>query len=264
MELLEKIEAYWTERAEGYSAVNQGELETEQKSKWRENLQKHLKGRKPEDTKVLDIGTGPGFFAILLAEAGYQVTAVDYTEEMLKEARKNAGKLAEKICWRQMDAQKLEFEEETFDVVVSRNLTWNLEKPEKAYEEWLRVLRKGGKLLNYDANWYHHLFDKEKRKAYEEDRKRVEAMALEDHYTCTDIDAMEEIARKVPLSRIARPRWDREVLKRLSCGQIQIEEQVWQEVWSREEKANYQSTPMFLVEAVKGADSDGISDLQGC
>ena len=175
---------------------------------WTENLKKHLPKGEPRNVKVLDVGTGPGFFAILLAEAGYQVTAVDYTEEMLKEAGKNAGELAEQITWKQMDAQKLDFEDETFDAVVSRNLTWNLEKPEKAYEEWMRVLKPGGKMLNYDANWYHHLFDKEKRKEYEEDRKRVENLQMEDHYTCTDIDAMEEIAREVPLSQIARPKWD--------------------------------------------------------
>lgn len=247
MELLDKIEEYWTGRAEGYSQVNQGELATEQREKWKKNLMSHLKGKKPEETKVLDIGTGPGFFAIILAEAGYQVTAVDYTEEMLKEAKQNAGKLAGKIHWQQMDAQNLAFESETFDVVVSRNLTWNLEKPEKAYGEWIRVLKKGGILLNYDANWYHHLFDQEKRRAYEEDRARVEELQLSDHYTCTDIDAMEEIAREVPLSRIARPRWDKQVLGQFSPNQVLVEEEVWKEVWSEEEKANYQSTPMFLI-----------------
>ena len=247
MELLDKIEEYWTGRAEGYSQVNQGELATEQREKWKKNLMSHLKGKKPEETKVLDIGTGPGFFAIILAEAGYQVTAVDYTEEMLKEAKQNAGKLAGKIHWQQMDAQNLTFESETFDVVVSRNLTWNLEKPEKAYGEWIRVLKKGGILLNYDANWYHHLFDQEKRRAYEEDRARVEELQLGDHYTCTDIDAMEEIAREVPLSRIARPTWDKQVLGQFSPNQMLVEEEVWKEVWSEEEKANYQSTPMFLI-----------------
>lgn len=141
MELLDKIEEYWTGRAEGYSQVNQGELATEQREKWKKNLMSHLKGKKPEETKVLDIGTGPGFFAIILAEAGYQVTAVDYTEEMLKEAKQNAGKLAGKIHWQQMDAQNLTFESETFDVVVSRNLTWNLEKPEKAYGEWIDLYK---------------------------------------------------------------------------------------------------------------------------
>lgn len=251
MELLNQIEEYWTKRAEGYSQVNQEELATRQRQVWLENLREHLPGKKPEETKILDIGTGPGFFAIILAQAGYQVTAVDYTEEMLKEARHNAGNLAEKIQWMQMDAQNLEFPDQTFDAVVSRNLTWNLENPIRAYEEWLRVLKKGGKLLNYDANWYHHLFDEKKRREYEEDRKRVEALHMEDHYTCTDIDAMEDIARKVPLSQINRPLWDKELLEKLACAKVEVEEDVWEKVWSREERANYYSTPMFLVEGEK-------------
>lgn len=32
-------------------------------------------------------------------------------------------------------------------------------------------LEKDGVLLNFDANWYNHLFDEQKRQAYEEDRK---------------------------------------------------------------------------------------------
>ena len=201
--------------------------------------------------KVLDIGTGPGFFAILLAEAGFQVTAVDYTEEMLREARKNAGNLADRIQWLRMDAQALEFQDETFDAAVTRNLTWNLQQPEKAYREWIRVLKKGGTLLNYDANWYQHLFDEKKREEYEADRKRVEELQMEDHYTCTDIDAMEDIARKVPLSRRQRPRWDLEVLRDLGCSDVQTQHNVWEEVWSDVEKANYHSTPMFLVQVRK-------------
>ena len=224
---------------------------SQQRQIWLENLREHLPDKKPEEVKILDIGTGPGFFAIILAQAGYQVTAVDYTEEMLKEARHNAGELADRIQWRQMDAQNLDFPDQTFDAVVSRNLTWNLENPTRAYQEWLRVLKKGGKLLNYDANWYHHLFDEEKRKEYEEDRKRVESLHMEDHYTCTDIDAMEDIARKVPLSQINRPLWDKELLEDLACSKVVIEEDVWKKVWSREERANYYSTPMFLVEGEK-------------
>lgn len=247
MKLLNQIEEYWSGRAKGYSQVNQQELATEQKEKWWENLREYLPKGKPEDIKILDVGTGPGFFAILLAQKGYQVTAVDYTEEMLREAQANAGAFKDKIVWRQMDAQNLEFQEDSFDVVVSRNLTWNLEKPEKAYEEWMRVLKKGGRLLNYDANWYRHLFDSQKRLEYQEDRKRVESLQMEDHYTCTDIDAMEDIARKVPLSQIDRPAWDEGVLSPLCGHGVRTEPQVWRRVWSREERVNYFSTPMFLV-----------------
>ena len=72
----------------------------------------------------------------------------------MKEAKANAGILAEKIVFQQMDAQKLEFPEETFDAVITRNVTWNLEHPVKAYQEWYRVLKKDGVLRNCDANWY--------------------------------------------------------------------------------------------------------------
>ena len=179
------------------------------------------------------------------------MTAVDYTEAMLEEAKKNAGAFAQKITYCQMDASHLAFADETFDAVVSRNLTWNLEDPEQAYKEWMRVLKKGGILLNYDANWYHHLFDEEKRREYEEDRRRVENMSMEDHYTCTDIDAMEEIARQIPMSRTMRPAWDLEVLKNVNDGQAYADEHVWERVWDQTEKVNYASTPMFLIHAEK-------------
>ena len=124
--LLSKIEQYWTGRAEGYSEVNRHELATGQDRVWFQEIRKHLPEGK--DLKILDVGTGPGFFAILLAKEGYEVTAVDYTEAMLRQARENAGALAERICFRQMDAQHLDFPDGTFDVVISRNLTWNLEE----------------------------------------------------------------------------------------------------------------------------------------
>lgn len=249
--ILSQIEHYWAGRAEGYSQVNQYELATGQDEVWFREIQKHLP--KERNLKVLDVGTGPGFFAILLAKQGYEVTAVDYTEAMLKEAQHNAGAVAEKIQFYRMDAQRLDFPDETFDVVISRNLTWNLEEPDRAYGEWMRVLKEGGKLLNFDANWYHHLFDEQKRKGYEEDRKKVESLQLDDHYTCTDIDAMEEIARQVPMSHTLRPAWDLQVLEAYTEGCIEADEAVWERVWDETEKINYGSTPMFLVSAVKKA-----------
>ena len=110
-----------------------------------------MKGQFPEkakdEIKILDIGTGPGFFPVILAEAGYKVTAVDYTQEMLDTAKRNAGNLCERISFYKMDAQNLEFEDDVFDVVISRNLTWNLKDPKRAYEEWCRVLKPGGHLV---------------------------------------------------------------------------------------------------------------------
>ena len=70
---------------------------------------------------------------------------------------------------------------------------------------------------------------------------------MEDHYTCTDIDAMEDIARKVPLSRINRPIWDKELLEDLDCSKVEIEEDVLEESpGAGKNGQNYYSTPMFF------------------
>ena len=253
-DLLSEIESYWTTRAEGYSEVNHKELNGMQKEAWLEVLKSQFPEKAKEELKILDIGTGPGFFPVILAEAGYQVTAVDYTQEMLDTAKKNAGELCRNIKFYKMDAQNLEFEDDMFDVVISRNLTWNLKNPERAYKEWCRVLKPGGKLLNFDANWYGYLYDEEKKEAYEADRKKVEEQQLDDHYLCTDIDRMENIARQVPLSAMERPAWDTKVLESLGICSIQTDSEIWKRVWSEEERLNYASTPMFLVRAEKSAE----------
>lgn len=255
-ELLQEIASYWGTRAEGYSEVNEKELAGSQREAWLHVLEEQFPEK--EEMKILDIGTGPGFFPMILSEAGYTVTAVDYTEEMLEKAKENLGKYTkyglERVTLQRMDAQNLEFADETFDVVISRNLTWNLEKPEQAYQEWMRVLKPGGVLLNFDANWYGYLYDEEKKEAYEADRKKVEEQQLDDHYLCTDIDRMENIARQVPLSAMERPAWDTKVLESLGVCSIQTDSEIWKRVWSEEERLNYASTPMFLVRAEKSAE----------
>lgn len=255
-ELLQEIASYWGTRAEGYSEVNEKELAGSQREAWLHVLEEQFPEK--EEMKILDIGTGPGFFPMILSEAGYTVTAVDYTEEMLEKAKENLGKYTkyglERVTLQRMDAQNLEFADETFDVVISRNLTWNLEKPEQAYQEWMRVLKPGGVLLNFDANWYGYLYDEEKKEAYEADRKKVEEQQLDDHYLCTDIDRMENIARQVPLSAMERPAWDTKVLESLGVCSIQTDSEIWKRVWSEEERLNYASTPMFLVCAEKSAE----------
>ena len=254
-QLLKKIGTYWTGRAAGYSKVNQEELAGAQRRDWLEKIEQQIhntfRGREKETIRILDVGTGPGFFAIILAEAGYQVTAVDYTPAMLEQARKNAGVLAEKIDFRQMDGQRLEFDDESFDVVISRNLTWVLEYPEMAYASWKRVLKKPGLLINFDANWYHYMYDDRKEEAYQRDREAVKARRMEDYNTAPDIDeaAMEEIVRAVPLGRVDRPVWDLKTLERLELKKIQADTEVWKKVWTPVEQVNFASTPMFMVTA---------------
>ena len=245
---------YWTGRAASYSEVNQLELSTRQRQKWSDCLHaeiaRQFPERTPESLRVLEVGTGPGFFAILLCELGYDVTAIDLTPAMLEEAKKNAGELAGEICWMEMNAEALDFADESFDAVVSRNLTWNLPHPERAYAEWTRVLKPGGLLLNFDANWYAYLFDGEAQAAYERDRANSAEHGVWDQNVGENFDVMEDIARRVPLSNIRRPEWDLTLLQGLSL-RAEADEQIWQRVWSEEEKLNFASTPLFMVRALR-------------
>ena len=249
--LLDRIEKYWDGRVDGYSEVNLAELNSLKKQTWLELIYEQVPKARTNSLRVLDVGTGPGFFAISLAERGHQVTAVDYTQAMLDRARENAGAQADNIEFRRMDAHYLEFAEESFDLVISRNLTWTLQEPSKAYQSWHRVLAKGGCLLNFDANWYLHVHDEDKRREYEQDRLNTELTGLADHYTCTDTDAMERIAADLPLSRLVRPQWDAQVLLDIGFENLFMDRSVGQRVWDKEELVNYHSTPLFMIGAKK-------------
>lgn len=196
---------------------------------------------------------------MILSEAGYTVTAVDYTEEMLEKAKENLGKYTkyglERVTLQRMDAQNLEFADETFDVVISRNLTWNLEKPEQAYQEWMRVLKPGGVLLNFDANWYGYLYDEEKKK-----RTRQTGRKWKSSSSTTIICARTLTAWKTLRARCRSLRWNgrrgiQKVLESLGVCSIQTDSEIWKRVWSEEERLNYASTPMFLVRAEKAQSS---------
>ena len=115
------------------------------------------------------------------------------------------------------------------------------------------MLKPGGLLLNFDANWYAYLFDAEAKAAYNRDRLNSAREGVWDQNVegeGENFDVMEDIARRVPLSNIRRPEWDLALLQNLGL-RTEADEQVWQTVWSEEEKLNFSSTPLFLVKAAK-------------
>ena len=284
-DLTRKNHEYWLHRASGYSEVNQEELAGVQRGNWSVFLQQEIReafpGRTPGEIRILDIGVGPGFLSIILAEMGYQVVAADFAERMLEEAYANAkaslpeiaedlwedgeeeewkarkrgylrsASLGGEISFRQENAMSLTFPEGSFDVVLSRNLTWNLPEPETAYRDWLRVLKTDGLLMVFDANWYRYLVDSEKKHAYDKDRERVAEKGLGDYNIGENFDQMEEIARSMPMTERIRPAWDQDLLRRYGAKDISVAEDIGQRVYSEKEKVNYASTPMFMVKAKK-------------
>ena len=207
---LEQIRQYWNSRAEGYTLSNREELEDEHRIfLWEQQIRRALNGRICRH--VLDVGCGPGFFSVLLARLGYEVTAVDYTENMLAEARKNAAHYGVDIDFRRMDAQKLDFEDGIFDLVISRNVLWNLEQPEQAYREWLRVLKPNGTVMNFDGNFYYYVTDAEYG-----DRTRWEHK----HMQGINANSIDRIGEHLPMAKRLRPEWDVQELQKLGAKEV--------------------------------------------
>lgn len=247
--ILQDVKQYWNKRADGYNQVNVEELQSIKRTLWQTTILKNAPDK--ACLNILDVGTGPGFFAITLAMAGHKITAVDVTPSMLEQAKNNAKQHDVDINFVQSDVHRLPFNENTFDLIVTRNVTWNLKHPIQAYQEWFRVLKVGGRLINFDANWYLYLFNEHFRQGYLQDRRNAQRSDIDDHYVNTDTVAMENIARELPLSKEMRPAWDANSL--LTCGfsKLFIDTRAAENLWDREEKINYASTPMFMIVADK-------------
>jgi ubiquinone/menaquinone biosynthesis C-methylase UbiE len=71
-----------------------------------------------QDRSIVDVGTGAGRAAILMARGGARVTAVDASEQMLEVARQRAAEERLKIKFVRGDAHALQFTDRAFDVAI--------------------------------------------------------------------------------------------------------------------------------------------------
>ncbi|QIG53745.1 metalloregulator ArsR/SmtB family transcription factor [Altererythrobacter sp. BO-6] len=100
---------------------------------------------------VLDIGTGTGRIAELLADDAASIVALDKSLEMLKLARARLQHLpAGKIELVQGDFTDLPFAEALFDTVVLHQVLHFAQLPEVALQEAARVTRPGGRIAIVD------------------------------------------------------------------------------------------------------------------
>ena len=236
-----RVVRYWTERSHDFGTIRKNELNNDMGRRWLEELETRLPAETP--LNILDIGTGTGFFAILMAHLGHRVTGIDLTPAMLEEASAMASGLGLDIDFRQMDAQQLVFPNGTFDVVLSRNLTWTLPEPEKAYAEWYRVLKPGGILLNFDADYAENVRSESTQNC------SVAPDSPYGHVGMTEALVAENNAITLAMDvGQARPEWDVSVLQKLGFTDCRTDRAVGRRVLGEADLVN---APMFGIFARK-------------
>ncbi len=100
------------------------------------------------EERVLDVATGTGLAALMAAEllgSRAKIVGVDLSETMIGLARKRAaGQGVSNVEFVRMDAERLDFPDDYFDVVLCALGLMLFPKPEVALSEMVRVLKEGG------------------------------------------------------------------------------------------------------------------------
>ena len=100
---------------------------------------------------LLDVGTGTGRIAELLAPRASHVTALDKSPEMLRIARSRLQQLpADRVDLVQGDFAALPFADASFDTLVFHQVLHYAQEPEAALAEAARVTRDGGRIAVVD------------------------------------------------------------------------------------------------------------------
>src|SRR5215216_2138379 len=119
----------------------------------------------PEDAKILELGCGPAYMwkeNISRIPAGWRITLSDFSPGMLDTAWRNLVITGRNFQFKEIDAQSIPFEDETFDAVIANHMLYHVPDRSKAITEIRRVLKSDGHLfattvgqnhLKKIANW---------------------------------------------------------------------------------------------------------------
>ena len=107
--------------------------------------------------RVLDIATGTGFSTATFARFGAEVTGIDLTQYAVDQTKRNLSLRNLKGEVLKMDAQELQFEDNTFDYVCAHGCLMHMPDTDKALREIMRVLKPGGTVYAwmYHRGWYY-------------------------------------------------------------------------------------------------------------
>lgn len=244
MELIKhRVTHYWSNRADSFEQQRLREFDSEKRERWLAELRRYLPQGKT--LHILDVGTGTGFFACLLAAEGHNTTGIDLTPNMIEHAKHMAAVLRLDAQFQLMDAEEPDFESESFDVLVTRNLTWTLPHIEKAYREWYRILKPGGILINFDADYCAALENED-----EHDLPANHAHKLVPDCMMQENDS---ITMEIGAYHGPRPQWDVQLLIEAGFERVSVDTGVYRRIYAEIDEF-FNPTPIFTIAAFKAED----------
>lgn len=99
--------------------------------------------------RSLEIGAGTGYFSLNLLQASVvgDATCTDISPGMVRTLADNAARLGLKVRTARADAESLPFADASFDLVLGHAVLHHLPDLQKAFGEFHRVLRPGGRIV---------------------------------------------------------------------------------------------------------------------
>ena len=144
-----------------------------------------------------------------------------------------------------MNAQTLDFDDQSFDLILTRNLTWTLPDLPAAYREWHRVLRSGGRLLNFDADYGAVNF-----LSLSQQLKKNGIANAHQNLNESDLVESDTIKSLLSVSHHRRPDWDRSLLQAAGFENIQTDLSLSDRIETQTD-ASYNPVRMFRILADK-------------
>jgi ubiquinone/menaquinone biosynthesis C-methylase UbiE len=115
------------------------------------DLARRISGQIPQESAVLEVAPGPGYFCIELAKLGsYAIIGLDISRTFVKMATKSAAEAGVRVVFRQGSASNMPLQKDSFDFLICRAAFKNFADPVGALQEMCRVLRPGGRGLIID------------------------------------------------------------------------------------------------------------------
>jgi ubiquinone/menaquinone biosynthesis C-methylase UbiE len=139
----DSLRDFWDRDSETYDlAPGHAMTDPVESAAWRRVLTETLP---PAPARVLDVGAGTGALALLAAELGYEVTALDLSEGMLAKAKEKAAERGLEVSFVVGPAGSPPTG--PFDAIVERHVLWTTPDPFATLRAWRGVASPGGRLV---------------------------------------------------------------------------------------------------------------------